>query len=113
MLDGVALPMLLPGISVHTDPHSVTPIGQIRNGRFDGKSWVLFGIFRARNSLRAADGFRRASTGSLEIIVDDAQVGKRGLLAVGARLDHPPADFGGRFIPEIVRGFENGPGGIQ
>ena len=42
-LDGIAMPMLLPGIKVYTDPHNVTPIRQIQMARFDGKSWVLFG----------------------------------------------------------------------
>ena len=42
-LDGIAMPMLLPGIRVHTDPNNVTPIRQIQMARFDGKSWVLFG----------------------------------------------------------------------
>jgi branched-chain amino acid transport system substrate-binding protein len=42
-LNGVAMPMLLPGIRIHTDPHNVTPIRQIQMARFDGKSWVLFG----------------------------------------------------------------------
>ena len=42
-LDGLAMPMLLPGIRIHTDPHNVTPIRQIQMARFDGKSWVLFG----------------------------------------------------------------------
>ena len=42
-LDGIEMPMLLPGIKVHTDPNNVTPIHQIQMARFDGKSWVLFG----------------------------------------------------------------------
>jgi branched-chain amino acid transport system substrate-binding protein len=42
-LDGIAMPMLLPGIKIHTDPRNVTPIRQIQMARFDGKSWVLFG----------------------------------------------------------------------
>jgi len=42
-LEGVVLPMLLPGITVHTDPQNLTPIRQIQMARFDGKSWVLFG----------------------------------------------------------------------
>jgi branched-chain amino acid transport system substrate-binding protein len=42
-LNGIAMPMLLPGIKVYTDPHNVTPIRQIQMARFDGKSWVLFG----------------------------------------------------------------------
>jgi branched-chain amino acid transport system substrate-binding protein len=42
-LDGVEMPMLLPGIKVYVDPNNVTPIRQIQMGRFDGKSWVLFG----------------------------------------------------------------------
>ena len=43
MLDGLAMPMMLPGIRIYTDPHNVTPIRQIQMARFDGKSWVLFG----------------------------------------------------------------------
>jgi len=42
-LDGLALPMLLPGIRIYTDPRNFTPIRQIQMARFDGKSWVLFG----------------------------------------------------------------------
>jgi branched-chain amino acid transport system substrate-binding protein len=42
-LDGIAAPMLLPGIKVHTEPNNVTPIRQLQMARFDGKSWVLFG----------------------------------------------------------------------
>jgi branched-chain amino acid transport system substrate-binding protein len=42
-LDGVEMPMLLPGIKVYVDPKNVTPIRQIQMARFDGKSWVLFG----------------------------------------------------------------------
>lgn len=42
-LNGLELPMLLPGIKVHTEPDNVTPIRQIQMARFDGKSWVLFG----------------------------------------------------------------------
>ncbi|WP_315837181.1 ABC transporter substrate-binding protein [Bradyrhizobium prioriisuperbiae] len=42
-LNAVALPMLLPGITVKTDPGNVTPIRQLKMARFDGKAWVLFG----------------------------------------------------------------------
>jgi branched-chain amino acid transport system substrate-binding protein len=42
-LNGLALPMLLPGIKIHTEPNNVTPIRQIQMARFDGKSWELFG----------------------------------------------------------------------
>ena len=42
-LDGVEMPLLLPGIKVYVDPNNVTPIRQIQMARFDGKSWVLFG----------------------------------------------------------------------
>jgi branched-chain amino acid transport system substrate-binding protein len=42
-LTGLALPLLLPGITVHNDPSDVTAIHQIQMARFDGKSWVLFG----------------------------------------------------------------------
>ncbi len=42
-LNHLALPMLLPGITVHTEPNNVTPIRQLQLARFDGKSWVLMG----------------------------------------------------------------------
>lgn len=42
-LNGLEMPMLLPGIKVTTEPTNVTPIRQIQMARFDGKSWVLFG----------------------------------------------------------------------
>ena len=42
-LDGIEMPLLLPGIKVYVDPNNVTPIRQIQMARFDGKSWVLFG----------------------------------------------------------------------
>ena len=42
-LDGIEMPLLLPGIKVYVDPKNVTPIRQIQMARFDGKSWVLFG----------------------------------------------------------------------
>jgi branched-chain amino acid transport system substrate-binding protein len=42
-LSGLALPMLLPGIKIYTEPNNVTPIRQIQMARFDGKSWVLIG----------------------------------------------------------------------
>jgi branched-chain amino acid transport system substrate-binding protein len=42
-LNGVEMPLLLPGIRIYTDPNNVTPIRQIQMARFDGKSWVLFG----------------------------------------------------------------------
>src|SRR5579883_1446617 len=42
-LRDIALPMLLPGITVNTDPDHYTPIRQMQLERFDGKSWVRFG----------------------------------------------------------------------
>jgi branched-chain amino acid transport system substrate-binding protein len=42
-LDGLEMPMLLPGIKITTEPGNVTPIRQIQMARFDGKSWALFG----------------------------------------------------------------------
>lgn len=42
-LKPLEMPMLLPGIKVQTEPDNVTPIRQLQMGRFDGKSWVLFG----------------------------------------------------------------------
>jgi branched-chain amino acid transport system substrate-binding protein len=37
------LPMLLPGIRVHTSPADFYPIQRMRLARFEGKQWVLFG----------------------------------------------------------------------
>jgi branched-chain amino acid transport system substrate-binding protein len=42
-LKNVALPMLLPGITINNSPDNVTPIRQLKMARFDGKAWVLFG----------------------------------------------------------------------
>jgi branched-chain amino acid transport system substrate-binding protein len=42
-LKRMAIPMLLPGITAHTEADNVTPIRQLQMARFDGKSWVLFG----------------------------------------------------------------------
>jgi ABC-type branched-subunit amino acid transport system substrate-binding protein len=42
-LQGVELPMLLPGIKLNTDPQDYHPIKQIQLARFDGKRWVRFG----------------------------------------------------------------------
>ncbi len=39
----LGLPMLLPGIKVHTGPDDFYPIKQMRLARFEGKQWVLFG----------------------------------------------------------------------
>ena len=37
------LPLLLPGIRIHTGPHDFSPIKQMRLARFEGKQWVAFG----------------------------------------------------------------------
>jgi branched-chain amino acid transport system substrate-binding protein len=37
------LPMLLPGMEIHTSSDNYHPIRQMRLMRFDGKNWVLFG----------------------------------------------------------------------
>jgi branched-chain amino acid transport system substrate-binding protein len=37
------LPMLLPGIKVHTSPTDFYPLQRMRLARFEGKQWVLFG----------------------------------------------------------------------
>lgn len=42
-LENIALPMLLPGITIHNDPGNVTPIRQLKMARFNGNAWVLFG----------------------------------------------------------------------
>ena len=39
----LALPMLLPGISVDTGPDDYLPYQTVRLQRFDGSSWQLFG----------------------------------------------------------------------
>ncbi|MDB5409226.1 MAG: branched-chain amino acid transporter substrate-binding protein [Rhodospirillales bacterium] len=42
-LKDLALPMLLPGITISTGPSSFFPIHQMTLQRFDGTRWVLFG----------------------------------------------------------------------
>jgi branched-chain amino acid transport system substrate-binding protein len=42
-LHNLELPTLLPGIKVNTSPTNYHPIRQLRLGKFDGASWVLFG----------------------------------------------------------------------
>jgi branched-chain amino acid transport system substrate-binding protein len=39
----IELPMLLPGIKVHTSPSETYPVQRMRLARFEGKQWVLFG----------------------------------------------------------------------
>lgn len=42
-LNGVKLPLLLPGVSVTTGPDDYLPFQQLRMRRFDGKSWIGMG----------------------------------------------------------------------
>jgi hypothetical protein len=42
-LKGIALPMLLPGISIQTTPEDYAAIIERQFARFDGTTWVLFG----------------------------------------------------------------------
>jgi branched-chain amino acid transport system substrate-binding protein len=42
-LHDLALPMLLPGITINTSPTDFAPVKQIRMARFDGQRWQLFG----------------------------------------------------------------------
>ena len=42
-LQGLRLPMLLPGIEINTSPSNFQPIQQARLARFDGSGYVLFG----------------------------------------------------------------------
>ena len=42
-LHHLALPMLLPGITVNTSPTDFYPVKDMRMGRFTGQQWVLFG----------------------------------------------------------------------
>ncbi len=39
----MTVPMLLPGIRIHTGANDFYPIKQMRLARFEGKQWVLFG----------------------------------------------------------------------
>ena len=43
ILNGVELPMLLPGIKMQTGPTHYAPFHQLWLQKFDGKQWVLFG----------------------------------------------------------------------
>jgi len=42
-IQDLAVPTLLPGITVHTTPTDYRPISAMQLARWDGKSWVLFG----------------------------------------------------------------------
>ena len=42
-LHNVALPMLLPGITVSTSPADFAPVKQMQLEKFDGTTWKLFG----------------------------------------------------------------------
>jgi branched-chain amino acid transport system substrate-binding protein len=42
-LHDFTVPMLLPGIKIHTSPTDFAPIKQIQMARFDGERWKLFG----------------------------------------------------------------------
>jgi branched-chain amino acid transport system substrate-binding protein len=42
-LDHVALPLLLPGITLNSSPTQLFPLSQQQLVKFDGKSWVRFG----------------------------------------------------------------------
>jgi branched-chain amino acid transport system substrate-binding protein len=42
-IQNLAVPTLLPGITVRTSPTDYRPISAMQLARWDGKSWVLFG----------------------------------------------------------------------
>jgi branched-chain amino acid transport system substrate-binding protein len=42
-IDGLDLPMLLPGIKINTSPTNYSPIRRMQLQRFNGTSWELFG----------------------------------------------------------------------
>ncbi len=42
-IDGLELPMLLPGIKINTSPTNYSPIRQMQLQSFNGSSWELFG----------------------------------------------------------------------
>jgi len=41
-INGLALPMLLPGIRINTGPNDFFQVEQMQLGRFDGEHWVFF-----------------------------------------------------------------------
>jgi branched-chain amino acid transport system substrate-binding protein len=42
-LQNLALPMLLPGITLSTSPTDFAPVKQMQLEKFDGNTWKLFG----------------------------------------------------------------------
>ena len=42
-LHALALPMLLPGITIDTSPTDYQPLKKVRMAKFDGHTWVPFG----------------------------------------------------------------------
>jgi len=42
-LHDFTVPMLLPGITINTNPIDFAPVKQVQMGRFDGERWRLFG----------------------------------------------------------------------
>jgi branched-chain amino acid transport system substrate-binding protein len=42
-LHNLALPMLLPGITISTSPTDFAPVKQMQREKFDGNTWELFG----------------------------------------------------------------------
>jgi len=42
-IKALALPMMLPGITINTGPDDFAPIKQVQLERFNGNTWELFG----------------------------------------------------------------------
>jgi branched-chain amino acid transport system substrate-binding protein len=42
-LHALALPMLLPGITLNTTPTDFQPLKQLRMAKFNGQTWKIFG----------------------------------------------------------------------
>jgi branched-chain amino acid transport system substrate-binding protein len=42
-LHALALPMLLPGITLNTTPTDLQPLKQLRMAKFHGQTWEIFG----------------------------------------------------------------------
>jgi branched-chain amino acid transport system substrate-binding protein len=42
-IENLSLPMLLPSITINTNPTDYYPLEQMQLMRFDGKRWVRFG----------------------------------------------------------------------
>jgi branched-chain amino acid transport system substrate-binding protein len=54
-LHNLALPMLLPGITLSTSPTDFAPVEQMQLEKFDGNTWKLFGDVISASGSAGAD----------------------------------------------------------